>query len=120
MKTMAWMAAVSVALGACASSGPVPAERLAKSEAAIRGAQEVGANQVPPAAMHLKVANEELDMARKLIADGDNDRAEYILLRAEADANTSLTLAREAQARDAAQKTIDEVQRLKNSRPEGT
>src|SRR5690349_13350516 len=106
MKTMAWMAAVSVALGACASSGPVPAERLAKSEAALRSAHENGADRVPPAALHLKVANEELAMARKLISDGDNKRAEYILMRAEADANAASSLAREVQARNAAQQTL--------------
>lgn len=120
MKTMAWMGAASLALGACASSGPVPAERLARSEAAVRGAQEVGADRVAPAAMHLKAANDELDMARKLIADGDNMRAEYILMRAEADANVARSLAREVQARNDAQKTLDEVQKLKTSRPEGT
>lgn len=120
MKTMAWMGAASLALGACASSGPVPAERLAKSEAALRAAREVGAERVPPAAMHLRVANDELVMARKLMADGDNTRAEYILMRAEADAEVARSLAREAQARNEAQRTLDEVQRLKNSRPEGT
>jgi hypothetical protein len=120
MKTMAWMGAASVALGACASSGPVPAERLAKSEAAIRIAQETGAQKVPPAALHLKVANDELAMAKKLIENGDNRRAEYILMRAEADANAALSLTREVQARNDAQKTLDEVQRLKTTRPEGT
>jgi hypothetical protein len=122
MKTMAWMAmaAVSVALGACASSGPVPAERLARSEAALRAAREVGAEQVPPAALHLRVANDQLGIARQLIADGDNVRADYVLMRAEADAEVARSLARAAQARNEAQKTLDEVQKLKNSRPEGT
>jgi hypothetical protein len=120
MKTMAWMGAASVMLGACASSGPVPAEQLGRSEGALRSAQEVGADRVPPAALHLKVANDELAMARKLIADGENRRAEYVLLRAEADANAALNLAREVQARNDAQKALDEVQKLKNSRPEGT
>jgi hypothetical protein len=119
MKTIAWIGAASVVLGACASS-PVPADRLARSQAAVRSAHEVGAENVPPAALHLKIANEELGMAKKLIEDGDNQRAEYILLRAEADANAALALAREAQARDDAQRTIDQVQKLKASRPEGS
>jgi hypothetical protein len=119
MKTMAWIGAASVVLGACASS-PVPADRLAQSQAAVRSAQEVGAERVPSAALHLKVANDELEQARKLIADGDNKRAEYILLRAEADADAALNLAREAQVRTDAQRTVEEVQRLKSSRPEGT
>lgn len=119
MKTIAWIGAAIVVLGACASS-PVPADRLAQSQAAVRSAHEVGAENVPPAALHLKLANEELGMARKLIADGDNKRAEYILLRAESDANAALALAREAEARSDAQKTIDQVQKLKASRPEGS
>ena len=119
MKTIAWIGAASVALSACASS-PVPADRLARSQAAVRSAHEVGAENVPPAALHLKVANEQLVVARRLIADGDNTRAEYILLRAESDANAALALAREAQARADAVKTLDQVQRLKASNPEGS
>jgi uncharacterized protein DUF4398 len=114
MRTIALIGAASVALGACASS-PVPADRLAKSQAAIRSAQEVGADRIPPAALHLKVANEQLDLARKLMADGDNKRAEYVLMRAEADAETSVALAHETIARMDAQRTLDEVQRLKSS-----
>lgn len=119
MKTIAWIGAASVVLGACASS-PVPADRLATSQAAIHSAQVSGADSVPNAALHLRVANEELNFARKLIADGDNTRAEYILLRAEADANAAMALTREAGARADAQRTIDEVQRLKASKPEGS
>lgn len=103
-----------------AASGPVPADKLAQSQAAVRSAQELGAERVPPAALHLKVANEQLNLARKLIADGDNKRAEYVLLRAEADAEVALNLAREQAAREDAQRTIMQVQQLKNSQPEGT
>ncbi len=119
MKTIAWTGAAVVVLGACAAS-PVPADRLAKSQAAVRSAHEVGAENVPPAALHLRIANEELHMAKQLMADGDNTRAEYILLRAESDANAALALTHEAQARADAQKTIDEVQKLKASKPEGS
>lgn len=121
MRTIALIGAASVALGACASS-PVPADRLAKSQAAIRSAQDVGADRIPPAALHLKVAREQLDIARKLMADGDNKRAEYVLMRAEADAETSVALAHETIARMDAQRTLDEVQKAKssiNTREEG-
>jgi hypothetical protein len=119
MKLIGWIGAASIALVACAAS-PVPADRLAKSTAAIRSAHEVGAERVPNAALHLKVANEELDLAKKLMADGDNGRAEYVLLRAQVDADTALQLAREDQARADAQRTLDEVQKVKNTRPEGS
>ncbi len=123
MKTLALTTvAACIALGACATS-PVPAVRLAQSEAAIRSAKEAGAEKVPPAALHLQVAMDELDLARKLIYYGSNERADYMLLRAEADADVALTFTREAAARDAAEKTLIEVQKLRNSqssRPEGT
>lgn len=119
MKTIGWIGAASIALVACASS-PVPADRLAKSTAAIRSAHEVGADRVPNAALHLKVANEELDLAKRLIKDGDNGRAEYVLLRAQVDADAALQLAREDQARVDAQRTMEEVQKVKNSQREGS
>jgi hypothetical protein len=114
MKTIALIGAASVALGACASS-PIPADKLARSQAAIRSARENGAERVPDAALHLKVANEQLDVARKLLVDGDNKRAEYVLMRAEADAETAVALARESTAREEARRTLDEVQKLKSS-----
>lgn len=121
MKTIALIGAASVALAACATS-PVPADRLAKSQAAIRGAQEVGADRSPTAALHLKVANESLALGRKLIAEGDNKRADYILMRAEADAEAAIALAHESNARADAQRTLDEVQKVKMSsmRQEGS
>jgi hypothetical protein len=119
MKIIGCIGAASIALVAACASSPVPADRLAKSSAAIRSAHEVGAERVPNAALHLKVANEELGLAKRLIADGDNSRAEYILLRAQVDADTALQLARENQARMDAQRTIDEVQRVKNTSPQG-
>lgn len=121
MKTIALIGAASVALAACASS-PIPADRLAKSQAAIRSAQDQGAEGAPNAALHLKVANDGLSLARRLIAQGDNKRAEYILMRAESDAEAAIALTHENQARMDAQRTLDEVQKLKTSsmRQEGT
>ena len=119
MKTILLIGAASIALGACASS-PVPADKLAQSQAAVRSAQEVGADRIPPAAVHLKVANDQLELARKQIQDGDTKRAEYTLLRAEADAEAAIALSREATARAEAQKALQEVQQLKNTRPEGS
>ena len=119
MKTMAWIGATLLALGGCATT-PVPADSLARSQAAFRSAHEVGAENVPPAALHLTIAKEELDQAKRLIKDGEYKRAEYILMRAESDANAALALTREADARTDAQKTIEQVQKLKTSRPEGS
>lgn len=120
MKALVLMGAASVLLGACASSGPVPASKVAQPEAAIRNAQALGADRIPTAAVHLRVANEALNMARQLMAEGDNVRAEYVLLRAQSDAEVALSLAREVQAHNQAQQTLAEVEKLKNIQREGT
>lgn len=76
----------------------VPTEKLTAAESAMRAAQEVGANSVPQAELHLKLAEEQVQLARKLSADGDNERASAVLLRAKADADLAVALAKDAQA----------------------
>jgi hypothetical protein len=69
--------------------------------ASMRGAEELGAAQVPPAALQLQLAQEELERARRLMDDGKNDRAHAMALRAVNDAELAIALTREAQARQA-------------------
>jgi hypothetical protein len=76
----------------------VPTEKLTDAEASIRAAKEVGGSSVPQAELHLKLAQEQVEFARKLSADGENERAAQVLLRAKADAELALALARDAQA----------------------
>jgi hypothetical protein len=103
--------AISVA---CASS-PVDSERLAASEAAIRAAREMGAEKVPPAQLHLQLAKEQEEQAKKLLKDGDKKRADVLLIRSQADAELALALAREAPARAEAQRALDRVKQLEQS-----
>ena len=91
-------AAVAFAVG-CGSSFPAPTQPLADAEAADRSAQELGANNVPAAQLHLKLAQEQTTNARKLMKDGENKRAEALLLRAKADAELALSLAKEQKAK---------------------
>jgi len=116
MKTAAWLAlgACALSLSACAST-PVPADKLTRSQVAIRSARDLGAEQVPPAAMHLRIATEQVDLARKAMSDGDNKKAEYLLIRAEADAEAAIALSNESIALAAAQRTREDVQRLRSS-----
>jgi hypothetical protein len=87
-------AAGALLLGACAPS--IPTERLQSSAAAIRAAQEVGAERVPRAALHLQLAKEQSEQAKEMIEDGDRQEASAVLLRAESDANLAVALARRA------------------------
>jgi hypothetical protein len=93
---------LSLALGTSVGCGgaAVPTERLTTAEAAIRGAQELGAARLPRAALHLKLAQEQSDKARQLIEDGYNDRAELALRRAQSDAELAIALTKEQQTLD--------------------
>ena len=99
---------LALALGACASF-PVPSEHLAQAESGSRAAQEVGAGNEPSAALHLKMANDQIAEAKKLMANGDNERADAVLLRARSDAELSLQLAKEARAKNDAAAAVGKI-----------
>jgi hypothetical protein len=105
---------ISVAgLLACASY-PAPNQHLAESIAAIRGAEEVGAAAQPQAALNLKVAQEEAARAKALLDDGKNEQADFMSLRAKADADLALVLARESAARNRAQQGESKATAVEN------
>jgi hypothetical protein len=109
-----WGAAVF--LVACGSTPP-PHEREASSQAAIRTAREMNAEQVPQAALHLKLAQEQFDKGKALMNDGDNKRATYVLMRAQADAELALALARENKTKSDAQVLIDKLRAARGPAP---
>lgn len=100
-------------LAACASY-PAPNAKVASSEAAIRAADESGAKKVPQAALHLKLAEEQLQNGKALMAEEKNERAEYVLARAEADAEVAIALSHTAESRDEAGKALDEVKAVRS------
>jgi hypothetical protein len=99
-------------LGGCGGAKP-PTAQVGRSEAAIRGAVEVGAPKVPEAALHLKMARDNLAAAQKLMANEDYDEAALLLQRAEADADVAIALSKEAQAQEQADAAHDKIKRLK-------
>ena len=112
-KTYHWSMGAFVALALAACGGvPRPEARAASSEGAIRGAEEAGAASVPNAALHLKLAQEQRQAGLDLMKNGDNERATSVLRRAESDAELAVALAREASAKNDAQKTLEQVQEL--------
>lgn len=106
------LAVITAASSACGGF-PKPEARISSSEAAIRGAKEAGAPSVPAATLHLKLAEEEHDKAMALIKDGDNEKADFMLMRSEADAELANALAREATAKAETAKTQEQVEKLK-------
>jgi hypothetical protein len=93
----------------CASY-PAPQQHLADSVAAVRGAEEVGAAAQPQAALNLRLAQEEVTRAKGLLDDGKNEEADFMTLRAKADADLALALAREEAARTRAEQGESKAQ----------
>jgi len=99
-------------LAAACGGYPPPNDALTASAAAARSAREVGAESAPQAALHLKLADEAIAKAKSLIKDGDNERAEYVLVRAKADAELALALAKEASAKTDVQRATEQIKAL--------
>jgi hypothetical protein len=113
MKSVVYAGFFAILLAACGSSIPPPADKLATAEAAARSAKELGADRDPNAQLHLKLASEQIEQAKGLMKDGDNKRADLVLQRAGADAELSVMLAKEMNARADADKALQKVKDLK-------
>ncbi len=114
MHARLWAALGPVFLVFGCASTPVPPERLVSAEAGIRGATEVGAEGVPQASLHLKMARDQVAQAKTLSEGGDNERATLVLARAETDAELALALARENVARGEANAVLTQIQSLRH------
>ena len=110
---------VSVLACGCASSFPVPTQKLADAESASRSARELGADKKTAAQLNLKLADEEIEAAKAQMKAGDNRRADFILLRAKADAELALALAREHDAKVETVKTVETVNAKSNATSNG-
>ena len=111
---IAFVAASSVALG-CATF-PVPTQRLADEQSAGRSATELGAATQPKAQLHLQLAHEQIVQADAAMKEGDNERADGLLLRAKSDAELAIALTRDQSAKTEAHKatTDSNAQRATN------
>jgi len=106
--------------GACAttSTDPVVAVPSLGAEddvGAIRAAEEVGAAHTPEAALHLQLAKEQFEHARKLTSADDRPLSTRLLLRARADADLALALTRENTQKLEAQAALEKVKTLNDS-----
>jgi hypothetical protein len=89
--------AVASLVAGCATY-PQPNDALANSTATVRGAEEAGAEQVPDAALHLRLAEEQNGKAKQAMANGNNEEAHFLTMRAQSDAELALSLAHEEEA----------------------
>lgn len=100
---------IGLATAGCASM-PIPADKLSRSQSAIAAAEEMNAASEPQAALHLKLAKEQLSQGKKFMIEGENKAASQVLLRAESDGEAALALARAKSAQLEAQKAITAIQ----------
>lgn len=79
--------------------------------ASVRGAEELGAADVPQAKLKLQLAHEAIERAQALMAEGEkhNEEAHYKAKRASEDADLAIALVREDQARKAAKSAKSRV-----------
>ena len=106
---------VLVALCGCASA-PITLDRLPETEAPMRAAEELGAARVPQAALELKLAQDEVQQAKLFAKDGNKQRADMMMLRAQADAELAVALSREAPLQVEAKNATEAVKIMQQSR----
>jgi len=100
---------------ACGATFPAPTQRLADAQSSEHSARELKAEDQPAAKLSLKLAQEQIGQAQRAIADGDNKRADGLLIRAKADADLSIAQAREANAKVESQKAVDDMATQKST-----
>jgi hypothetical protein len=109
--------ASTLALGAlligCGGS-TLPPAKVADTQASVTAAAAVGAESNPQAALHLKMARDQLRQAQGLLADGKDQEARLVLERAQADADVAMMLTREGQARRNLDKARSDVEALQS------
>jgi len=116
MRCSASFLAASIGLlVACGGGYPEPRSQLTESEAALRAAEVAGAQSGPQSALHLKRAREQVESGKALIAEGENERAQWVLRRAQADADLALALATEDAQRKRAAAAKEELEQLQET-----
>ncbi|HEX9296946.1 MAG TPA: DUF4398 domain-containing protein [Polyangiaceae bacterium] len=120
LRTGGLVSILLAALASCAASVPPPHDQIAASEASLRAAQEVGARDLPEAALFVQLAQDGLERGKRYMRQGDNRDARWMLLRAQADAELALAMARESKTRAAAEQAKARVAALRMGVAPGT
>lgn len=102
-------------VGAVACGGSTAqnlAPETAEAASAIAAAEVVTTKDTPQAALHLKLARDQLGQSKKLIEKDESERAQLMLERSKADAELALFLAREHEAQEGAARAQRQVEAL--------
>jgi len=110
MNRIAVLGALAVLFGvAGCASNPLPPAKVTDTQASISAADAIGAGNNPRAALHLKLAREQLQQGESLLRNGDDEEARLVIDRARMDAELALALTREEQARRDARVSMDKA-----------
>jgi len=112
VRTLVYWCISGTTLLACGGAA-VPHDALSAAQAEVKGAEVGGAGENPKAALHVKLAKDQIEIAQKQIAEGDNEEAALTLARAQADAELALSLAKEAKAQGDASEASEQVGKLR-------
>ena len=108
------MTCAAAAIGGGCSSAPLSTEA---STSGIHAAEKAGAAQLPQASLHLQLAKEELELAKSLAAKGEQEKAESMLRRAEADAELAVVLSHGDAEKSEAIAAVERVRQLRQDNP---
>lgn len=100
----------AVACGGSTSQNLAP--QTADAASAIAAADVVTTQDTPQAALHLKLARDQLKQSKQLLEEDESERAQLMLERAKADAELALLLAREHEAQENAARARQQVEAL--------
>lgn len=109
------ISALVMCAAGCGSSLPI--DTVAQPQAEIRAAEEAGAQNVPKAALHLKMAKDQLSVGDKLAADDHDQSASRAYARAKVDAELAVLLARHDALMKKSQEAIDKANALSTAPP---
>lgn len=88
------------------------ANATAETAAAIAAAETAATDDHPQASLHLKLARDQLQEAKKLMQEDETEKAQLLLQRATADAELALMLARKTDAEEKAERARAQVDSL--------
>ncbi len=97
-------------LASCASTQP-PTQELARTEAAIDQADQVGAQDYAP--LEIREARKKLQQAKELSAEGEHEKARRLADRAEVDAELAESKALSEKAQSAVRQLRESIRLLK-------
>jgi len=97
-------------VGACASTKP-PTQELAKTEAALNQAEQVGAKEYAP--LEIREARKKLQRAKELSEEKKYEKARRLAERAEVDAELAEAKALSEKAQNAVQQLRESIKMLK-------